>query len=65
MAEYPKVDLEKQIQDRLNFIKDISTQAPAGRKILEECLDIAELLITKNRSYGSSYNKTLFLSQQS
>jgi hypothetical protein len=56
MAEYPKINPEKQIQDRLNFVKDISTQAPAGRKILEECLDIAELLITKNTSYGSSYS---------
>ena len=55
MAEYLKLDLEKQVQDRLNFLRDISTQAPAGRKILEECLDIAELLITKNKSYGSSY----------
>ena len=34
MAEYLKVDLEKQVQDRLNFLRDISTQAPAGRKIL-------------------------------
>jgi hypothetical protein len=56
MAEYPKVDLEKQVQDRLNFLKDISTQAPAGRKILVECMDIAELLIKKNQSYGSSYS---------
>ena len=56
MAEYPKVDLEKQVQDRLMFLKDISTQAPAGRKILAECMDIAELLIKKNKSYGSSYS---------
>lgn len=56
MAEYPHYNLEKQIQDRMNYVKDISTQAPAGRKILEECLDIAELLINKNKSYGSSYS---------
>lgn len=56
MAEYPKIDLDKQLDDKIRFIKDISTQAPAGRKILDECLDIAKLLINKNASYGSSYS---------
>ena len=56
MAEYPKIDLDKQLDDKIRFIKDISTQAPAGRKILDECLDIAKLLINKNTSYGSSYS---------
>ncbi len=56
MAEYPHMNLEKQLEDRMKFIRDISTQAPAGRKILDECLDIAELLINKNNSYGSSYS---------
>jgi hypothetical protein len=56
MAEYPRVDIEKILEDRMKFIRDISTQAPAGRKILDECLDIAELLIQKNKSYGSSYS---------
>ena len=56
MAEYPHMNLEKQLEDRMKFIRDISTQAPAGRKILDECLDIAELLIKKNNSYGSSYS---------
>jgi hypothetical protein len=56
MADYKYPDFEKQLEDRMKFIRDISTQAPAGRKILDECLDIAELLINKNRSYGSSYS---------
>lgn len=56
MAEYPKIDWEKELDNKIKFIRDISTQAPAGRKILDECLDIAELLINKNKSYGSSYS---------
>jgi hypothetical protein len=56
MAEYKTPNFEKELEDRMKFIRDVSTQAPAGRKILEECLDIAELLITKNKSYGSSYS---------
>jgi hypothetical protein len=56
MAEYRLPDFEKKLEDRMKYIRDISTQAPAGEKILEECLDIAELLIKKNKSYGSSYS---------
>ena len=56
MAEYKIPDFGKELEDRMKFIRDISTQAPAGRKILDECLDIAELLIKKNNSYGSSYS---------
>jgi hypothetical protein len=39
MADYKYPDFEKQLEDRMKFIRDISTQAPAGRKILDECLD--------------------------
>ena len=56
MAEYPHINFDKENEDRLKYIDAISTQAPAGRKILEECLNIAELLINKNKSYGSSYS---------
>lgn len=59
MAEYPHIDFDKELDDRLKYIKDISSQAQAGRKILEECLDIAELLINKNKSYGSSYSNPI------
>jgi hypothetical protein len=56
MAEYRLPDFEKELEDRMKYLRDVSTQAPAGRKILEECLDIAELLVQKNKSYGSSYS---------
>ncbi len=56
MAEYKVPDFDKQLEDKMRIVKDMSTQAPAGRKILDECLDIAKLLITKNASYGSSYS---------
>lgn len=56
MAEYKAPDFDKQLEDKMRIVKDMSTQAPAGRKILEECLDIAKLLINKNVSYGSSYS---------
>jgi len=32
----------------------ISTSAPSGQKIMTQCLDIAEMLIKKNISYGDS-----------
>jgi hypothetical protein len=65
MAEYRLPDFEKQLEDRMKYIRDISTQAPAGGKILEECLDIAELLIKKNQSYGSSYSHPIIIFSKS
>ena len=59
MAEYPHINFDKEYEDRLKYIDAISTQAPAGRRILKECLDIAELLINKNKSYGSSYSSPI------
>ena len=56
MAEYPHINFDKENEDRLKYIDALSTQAPAGRRILNECLNIAELLINKNKSYGSSYS---------
>jgi hypothetical protein len=32
----------------------MATDAPSGHKIITECLDIAEMLIKKNISYGDS-----------
>jgi hypothetical protein len=32
----------------------LGIDAPAGNKIIEQCLEIAEMLINKNRSYGNS-----------
>ena len=50
---------EAWLKKRYQIVKDMSTQAPAGRKILDECLDIAKLLISKNVSYGSSYSNPI------
>ena len=59
MAEYKIPNFEKELEDKMRVVKDMSTQAPAGRKILDECLDIAKLLISKNVSYGSSYSNPI------
>jgi len=32
----------------------IATDAPAGHKIIDQCLELAEMLIKKNASYGNS-----------
>jgi len=32
----------------------LGVDAPAGNRIISECLEIAEMLINKNRSYGNS-----------
>ena len=34
-------------------------KAPSGDSILRECLEIANLLISKNISYGSAFNKPI------
>mgnify|MGYP006274294201 CR=1 FL=1 len=39
------------------WVRDLQlygVDAPAGNRIIKECLDIAEMLIGKNRSYGNS-----------
>ena len=59
MAEYKIPNFEKELEDKMRVVKDMSTQAPAGRKILDECLDIAKLLISKNVSYGNSYSNPI------
>lgn len=32
----------------------LATDAPAGNRIIRECLEIAEMLVNKNKSYGNS-----------
>lgn len=52
MAGYPDKD-----HGYINWISDlqlIATSAPSGQKIIRECLEIAEMLIQKNISYGDS-----------
>ena len=42
----------------------IATDAPSGHKIITECLEIAEMLIKKNISYGdSALNPTRLFAQ--
>lgn len=52
MAGYPNKD--SGYQAWITDLQLIATDAPSGHKILANCLDIAEMLIKKNISYGNS-----------
>lgn len=52
MAGYPNKD--NGYQTWITDLQLIATDAPSGQKILSECLEIAEMLIKKNISYGNS-----------
>jgi hypothetical protein len=52
MAGYP--DKENGYMHWLNDLQLIATDAPSGIKIINECLEIAEMLVKKNISYGNS-----------
>jgi len=52
MAEYP--EKEKGYQMWITDLQLIATDAPSGNKIIVECLEIAEMLVKKNISYGNS-----------
>jgi hypothetical protein len=52
MAGYPKKD--KGYQMCITDLQLLALDAPSGNKIMEECLEIAEMLIKKNISYGNS-----------
>jgi hypothetical protein len=52
MAGYPNKD--KGYQMWTADLQLIATDAPSGNKIIAECLEIAEMLIKKNISYGNS-----------
>jgi len=52
MAGYPNRD--NGYQAWITDLQLIATDAPSGHKIIVECLDIAEMLIKKNISYGNS-----------
>jgi hypothetical protein len=43
----------------------IATDAPSGHKIIRECLEVAEMLIKKNVSYGDSALNPMRLFAQS
>jgi hypothetical protein len=52
VAGYP--EKEKGYQMWITDLQLIATNAPSGAKIIRECLEIAEMLIQKNISYGDS-----------
>jgi hypothetical protein len=52
MAGYP--EKEKGYQMWITDLQLIATDAPSGNKILRQCLEVAEMLIKKNISYGDS-----------
>jgi hypothetical protein len=52
MAGYP--EKEKGYQMWITDLQLMATDAPSGQSILRQCLDVAEMLIRKNISYGDS-----------
>ena len=52
MAGYP--EKEKGYQQWITDLQLIATDAPSGHNIIVECLEIAEMLVKKNISYGNS-----------
>jgi hypothetical protein len=52
MSDYP--NRNGGYQQWVTDLQLISTSAPSGQKIMTKCLDIAEMLIKKNISYGDS-----------
>ena len=52
MAGYP--EKEKGYQMWITDLQLMATDAPSGNPIIRGCLDIAEMLIRKNISYGDS-----------
>jgi hypothetical protein len=52
MAGYP--EKERGYMHWLNDLQLIATEAPSGIRIINECLEIAEMLVKKNISYGNS-----------
>jgi hypothetical protein len=63
MAGYP--EREKGFQMWVTDLQLLATDAPSGNKIMSECLDIAEMLIKKNVSYGDSALNPMRLFAQS
>ena len=52
MTGYPNKD--GGYQAWITDLQLIATDAPSGQKIIVECLEMAEMLIKKNVSYGNS-----------
>lgn len=52
MIDYP--NKQGGFQAWITDLQLIATDAPSGQKIIKECLEISEMLIKKNISYGNS-----------
>ena len=50
-TDYPN---KNSFQSWVTDLQLISTNAPSGQKIMRKCLEVAEMLINKNISYGDS-----------
>ena len=48
------IEKNKGYQMWITDMQLLATDAPSGQEILRECLEIAEMLIKKNISYGNS-----------
>jgi hypothetical protein len=59
MAEYPHIDFKGVAQVHFSDLYEKAGNAPAGYKIINQALEIAELLINKNISYGSSFDSPI------
>jgi hypothetical protein len=59
MAEYPPINFKDLANKHFLKVYDKSGNAPAGYKIIHQALEIAELLIDKNISYGSSFDNPI------
>ncbi len=63
MADYPEKNNGYQMW--VTDLQLMATDAPSGHKIMSECLEIAEMLIKKNVSYGDSALNPMRLFAQS
>jgi hypothetical protein len=59
MSKRSFIDVEGVAKSRFDAIYNKAKEAPAGYKIVDEVLSIANLLIDKNMSYGSSFDKPI------
>lgn len=56
MSNNSFIDIKGVAQAKFDKIYDKAKEAPAGYKIIHEMLSIANLLVDKNISYGSSFD---------
>ena len=59
MADRKFINVKGVVSSRFEHIYSKAEDAPAGYKIIDEILSIANLLIDKNISYGSSFDKPI------